>query len=75
IGGGGVKVVQVVDNSPAARAGIQKDDIILKIAGRGINKPEDISAVLADRNPGEEVEVVIRRGDKEQVIRVTLGSR
>lgn len=57
-----VLVKGVLQDLPAARAGIQRDDQLLKIAGRGINSVEDARGALAEVRPGALVPFVIRRG-------------
>ena len=46
--GNGVKVIDMDDASPAARSGIQKDDIITSIDGADIKNTEDAREKMAD---------------------------
>jgi serine protease Do len=50
----GAKVLAVHPNSPAAAANLKKDDIVTKIDGRSVVSLEDIYAILAEKNPGQE---------------------
>ncbi len=61
--GQGVIVEDVVPGSLASRMGIERFDVIVKVAGRPVTGAEDIRTALADVKEGTTVEVeVIRRG-------------
>lgn len=49
-----VVAAQVVENSPAAKAGIEDGDVITKIAGENITSPQNL-ADITKANAGEEV--------------------
>ncbi len=55
-------VERVRRNSPAARAGIRRDDLILSINGRAVDSVQDFDSRLKGAAPGERVLLVIRRG-------------
>lgn len=55
-------VERVRRGSPAARAGVRRDDLILSINGRAIDSVEDFDAGLEASASGEPVLLVIRRG-------------
>ncbi len=67
-------VHQVVENSAAARAGIQPGDRIVSIAGRKIRSFTDISQIVAP-SPGKTVEVVVEREGRRLPLQVKLGTR
>jgi S1-C subfamily serine protease len=48
-------------------------DVIVAIGGRRVSSLEELREVLADRKPGETVEVRLRRGTREMTLTVTLG--
>lgn len=74
----GVVVAQVVENSPAEKAGIQQGDIITEFDGRTVSSMTQLQDVLQYYAAGEKVDVVIQRsgngGYEEQTLSVTLGS-
>ena len=73
--GTGVKLSGVREDSPAAKAGIQGGDTIIGFAGKPISSIYDYTDALGRANPGEVVDVVVKRDGKEVTLKVTLGSR
>ena len=74
----GVVVEQVVENSPADKAGLQKGDILTALDGRTVSSMSQLQDVLGYYAAGEKVDLTIERADngqyKEQTLTVTLGS-
>ena len=70
----GAFVQEVQPESPAERAGIERGDIIVRIAGTTIRGTEDVFAAVRGERIGAVVEVVVVRGDEERTLSVTLGS-
>ena len=74
----GVVVAQVVENSPAAEAGIQQGDIITELDGRTISSMSQLQDTLQYYAAGETVDVVVQRsgngGYEAQTLSITLGS-
>jgi pimeloyl-ACP methyl ester carboxylesterase len=69
---GRLKVVRITDGSPAARAGLAKDDEILAINDSGkFSKPYFGQAALAKLDGGVALRLGIRRGDDERAISFT----
>ncbi|NLH98381.1 MAG: PDZ domain-containing protein [Chthonomonadales bacterium] len=62
---GGALVETVSENTPAAKAGLQPEDVIVKVNGKDIEDDVDFRNVIAWTNPGETVEIVVRRGGKD----------
>jgi serine protease Do len=62
---GGAVILTVVPGSPAARAGLQSGDAILRAGARPIRNPIDWEAVLLDLRVGERVALRVRRGSRE----------
>ena len=69
----GALVAGVTDNGPAAKAGIQSGDVIVKFDGRDIKEMRDLPKNVADTTVGKTVDIVVIRKGKEQTVRVTLG--
>jgi aminopeptidase YwaD len=61
--GVGVQLSGVREGSPAAKAGLQKDDIIIKFGGKTILNVQEYTLALADFKPGDEVEIEVKRGE------------
>jgi M6 family metalloprotease-like protein len=66
------EVVNVTAGGPAAKAGIQLEDVILKVDGKSIDLGVPISDLVSDKKAGDEVAVVFKHGPKEQEVRVKL---
>lgn len=65
----------VQPDSPAAKAGILAEDIILEIGGKKIDKDNPLGDAISKYNIGETVTLKISRAGKEIFIKVTLGKR
>lgn len=71
----GFKLSGVSDGSPAEKAGLKAGDIIIKFGGKDVKNIYDYMYAIQDHKPGEEVDVVVKRGDEEIILKVTLGLR
>lgn len=71
----GVRIVQILDDSPAAKAGLQTMDIILKLDGKDVNQSNEIQNAIALMNPDEIVTLTVFRDKKEVDVKVKLGQR
>lgn len=69
----GVEVVDVTEPSGAAKAGIQKGDIIVSVDDKKIDKPESLSEYIRSKKPGDVVNVELIREGKTEKIKATLG--
>lgn len=69
----GAKVVQVVDGSPAAQAGLELGDVIVGLDDREIDSASDLQADLAELEPGRRVRVRLFRDGRELTVPVELG--
>ncbi len=65
--GGGVKLEQVVDGSPAAKAGLQAGDVITALGDRTVGSDEELREAIASHQSGEKVRVTfLREGEKRR---------
>ena len=64
----GVLVRGVVDDSPAARAGIREGDLLTKAGDRELRVPEDLFTVLADIEQGGQVTIELTRGTEDVTV-------
>jgi len=71
----GVRFTDVRPNSPAAKAGLRGQDILVKFAGNQINNLDDFTFMLWTHKPGETVEVVVLRDGKPLTVQVILETR
>jgi serine protease Do len=69
----GVKVEEIVPNTPAHKAGLQAGDQILTLNGAEVESSDDFRAHLSRTRPGDEVKLKILRDHKEQELKATLG--
>jgi serine protease Do len=69
------RILTVTPDSPAAKAGLRIDDVIVKIDDREIRSVADLDAVLRGKAPGNQVALAVRRGREEVILNVTLGKR
>jgi S1-C subfamily serine protease len=72
---GGAAVGGVVADGPAAKAGVREGDTIVQINDQPVRDPDDVSAVVNSRRPGDEVRVVVERGGERRTLTVTLGEQ
>jgi hypothetical protein len=68
----GVQIAGVREGSPADKAGLKSGDIVVKFGGRGVRNVQDYTIALSGHRPGDVVDVVVRRGQKEEVLSATL---
>jgi Do/DeqQ family serine protease len=68
----GALVAGVVDDSPAARAGIKQGDIILRFDGKSIRDNDDLRFVVYRLPVGKSVKVVVHRDRQAYELRMTL---
>jgi len=71
----GVLISQVMEDSPAAKAGLEELDILMQIEGKEVNHGNEIQNIIALKNPGDTVLLKILRNGKEKNVRVKLGQR
>jgi len=71
----GVGVTQVIKDSPAEKAGLRKDDVILRMDGENITSVRKLNRIVAEMSPDQSVRVTVSRGGAEQEITATIGKR
>ena len=65
----------VVQNGPAAKAGLQPGDLITAVNGHPINTTNQFVATIANYAPGDTVTLTVKRGGQTKTIKLTLGSQ
>jgi len=68
----GALVTDVQPNSPAAKAGMQPQDVIVEFAGAKINSPRNLQAIASRTPIGSSQPVGVLRDGKRQELHVTL---
>ena len=68
----GVVVRSIVPGSPAAQAGLQPGDQILRAGDRALRNPYDWEAELLELRVGERVPLVVRRAGRQLSLPVTI---
>ena len=68
----GLLVRGVVDGSPAAAAGIQQGDLLVKAGDADLTTPDDLFAALATVDPGGTLTIGLVRGTDESTVTVTF---
>jgi len=69
----GAGIVEVIEDGPAASAGVRVGDVIVAFAGDEIADSVALGAAIHARSPGEVVEVVVVRSGERVTLTVTLG--
>ena len=69
----GALVSNVAQGSPAADAGIEKGDVILKFDGREIGEMRRLPRIVADTPIDKTVDVLLWRDGREQKVKVKIG--
>lgn len=69
----GIYVGGVVPGSPAEKAGMKAEDIIVKIDDKKIETFEDLQSVLKSHKVGDKIKVRVIRGGQPRELNITLG--
>jgi serine protease Do len=68
----GVGVTQVMKDSPADKAGLRKDDVILRIDGENVSSVRKLNRLVSEMAPDQSVKVSFSRGGAEQEVTATI---
>lgn len=71
----GVVVSSVLPGQPAARSGVQKQDVILSVNETQVDSPRDVSRMIGGLEAGKVVQLTILRKGKTVQLSVPLGAR
>jgi len=71
----GYKLAGVFDDSPAAEAGLQKGDVLVRLGGAEVTDLASFTKALRAHDPGNLVEVEVRRAGSLLRFTVVLGNR
>ncbi|MGX5818399.1 PDZ domain-containing protein [Chitinophaga lutea] len=71
----GATVVEVSDDSPAAKAGLKVGDVITAVNDKKIAEPQDLFETIGGMEPGDKVTISYRRNGQEKKADATLDKR
>ena len=71
----GALITSVVEDSPADKAGLKKDDVIIRIGKKKVDDIQDVFNIVGYTAPGTKVDIVVIRNGKEKTIDVEIGSK
>jgi len=69
----GALIVEVEDDSPAATAGLESGDIVIRLDSSEITDRRDLAAKVRLKSPGEDIELEFVRNGQNFVVALTLG--
>jgi PDZ domain-containing secreted protein len=71
----GVGVTQITKDSPAEKAGLRKDDVILRIDGENVSSVRKLNRLVSEMAPDQSIRITVSRGGSEQEVTATIGKR
>jgi len=72
-GGLGAMVVEVIEDSPADRAGLKVGDVIWEVDGMPITEVDELADLIGSYEPGDMVDLLIMRRESIRNFSVELG--
>jgi serine protease Do len=69
------QIAQVEKGSPADKAGLQPDDVVLRCGKEKIRDLEDLISLIRGHKPGDELPIEVRRGTEIVNLKVVVGKR
>ena len=70
----GALIADVVDDSPAAKAGFQRGDVVVEVGGRSVRSSGELRNRIGLNPPGTKLTVEVLRSGKSKKLKVRLGS-
>ncbi len=71
----GVLITSITEDGPADKAGLKKDDVVIRIDDKKVEDPQDLKNIIGFTTPETEVEFIIIRNGKEKKVTVKVGSK
>jgi serine protease Do len=71
----GLEITHVDDNSPASKAGLKENDVILEVNGQKVEGGEQFARTIGDTPPGTKVNLTISRNGSTQSVSATVEAR
>lgn len=71
----GVAVEKVTENSPAAQAGLQNGDVIIRFNGEEVTSARKLTRLVSEVAPDHQADITVLRNGSEKKVTATLGKR
>ncbi len=71
----GVIITGVLQNGPAAQAGLRPGDVVTAVGGRSVKNVSELLSAVAALKPGEPAKLAIERRDQRSELSITPGKR
>ena len=71
----GVIITGVLQNGPAAQAGLRPGDVVTAVGGRSVKNVSELLSAVAALKPGEPAKLAIERRDQRTELNITPGKR
>jgi serine protease Do len=71
----GVAVERVMENSPAAQAGLQTGDVILRFEGEEVTSTRKLTRLIGEVAPDHRARITVLRNGSERELTATMGRR
>jgi S1-C subfamily serine protease len=71
----GLYVDRVDPGQPGERAGIRRGDVILRVNGMAVRTQQQSARAIFGLKVGDETEIIVRRGGRDETLRLRLGER
>lgn len=69
----GALITEVMEDTPAGKAGLQEEDIIVEFDGKSIRDAGDLTDAVRKTAPGTKVNIVVMRKDEKKTLQAELG--
>ena len=70
----GAYIMEVIEGSPAARAGLLAEDIVTEIDGQNVTADSELGAIIGKHKVGDVLTLRVWRNESEVTLKVTLSS-
>ncbi|HEY0547656.1 MAG TPA: PDZ domain-containing protein [Pyrinomonadaceae bacterium] len=71
----GVGISKVIEGSPAEKAGLRKDDVVLRFNGEEVTSVRKLERLIEEVAPDHTARLTVSRNGSEQELSVTVGQR
>lgn len=71
--GFGIQVVEVMPDSPAAKAGLRGNDVVVRFDDQRLISPDHLSLLVREKHSGDHATLSLIRKGREESLEVTLG--
>jgi len=71
----GALVSEVLEGTPAYKAGFESGDLVVKLNGKDVASPRDLTRAISALPPGDKAKITVIRNGAQKDLTVTLGQR